>query len=60
MRDPVEQLYDESVATVYVGDLTDVLLEHWSLGVNSKTHQFWAHRLFVDRLDNRQRMRYQG
>jgi putative transposase len=46
----VEQLYDESVATVYVGDLTDVLLEHWSLGVNGKTHQFWAHRLLVDRL----------
>jgi len=46
----MERLYDESVATVYVGNLTDVLSEHWSAEVNEKTHQFWAYRSFIDRL----------
>ena len=50
VRDLVERLYDEGVATVYVGDLTDVLSEHWSAEVNEKTHQFWAYRSFIDRL----------
>ncbi len=50
VRDLMERLYDEGVATVYVGDLTDVLSEHWSERVNEKTHQFWAYRSFVDRL----------
>jgi putative transposase len=50
MRDLMERLYDEGVATVYVGDLTDVLSEHWSAAVNEKTHQFWAYRSFIDRL----------
>ena len=49
-RDLMEQLYEEGVATVYVGDLTDVLSEHWSAVVNEKTHQFWAYRAFIDRL----------
>jgi len=49
-RDLMEQLYEEGVATVYVGDLTDVLSEHWSAVVNEKTHQFWAYCAFIDRL----------
>ena len=50
VRDVIERLYDKGVATVYVGDLTDVLSTHWSARVNEKTHQFWAYRSFVDRL----------
>jgi len=42
VRDLVERLYDEGLATVYVGDLTDVLDTHWSVRVNEKTHNFWA------------------
>ncbi|WP_345784721.1 transposase [Halobellus ordinarius] len=50
VRELMERLYDEGVATVYVGDLTDILSEHWSAEVNEKTHQFWAYRAFIDRL----------
>jgi len=50
VRDLMERLYDEGVATVYVGDLNDVLSEQWSARVNEKTHQFWAYRSFIDRL----------
>jgi putative transposase len=50
VRDLLERLCDEGVVTVYVGDLTDVLSKHWSAVVNEKTHQFWAHRSFIDRL----------
>ncbi|NHN46613.1 transposase [Halostella sp. JP-L12] len=50
VRDLLERLYGEDVATVYVGDLTDVLSAHWSPEVNEKTHQFWAYRSFIDRL----------
>ena len=50
VRDLMKRLYDEGVDTVYVGDLTDVLSEHWSAVVNEKTHQFWAYRSFIDRL----------
>ena len=46
----MERLYQEGVATIYVGDLTDVLSEHWSAVVNEKTPQFWAYRSFIDRL----------
>jgi len=49
-RDLMVRLCDEGVATVYVGDLTDVLSEHWSAQANEKTHQFWAYRAFIDRL----------
>ncbi|WP_284438595.1 RNA-guided endonuclease InsQ/TnpB family protein [Haloarcula laminariae] len=49
-RDLLERLYPEGVATVYVGDLTDVLSAHWCAEVNEKTHQFWAFRAFIDRL----------
>jgi putative transposase len=50
VRNLIERLYDEGVATVYVGALTDVLSEHWSALVNEKTHQFWAFKQFIDRL----------
>ena len=50
VRDLIERLYDEGVATIYVGDLTDVLSAHWSAEVNEKMHQFWAYRSFIDRL----------
>jgi putative transposase len=50
VRDLIERLHGEGVATVYVGDLTDVLEAHWSAEVNEKTHQFWAFRAFIDRL----------
>jgi putative transposase len=50
VRDLMERLYDEGVATMYVGDLTDVLSAHWSAEVNEKMHQFWAYRSFIDRL----------
>ena len=50
VRDLMERLYDEGVASIYVGDLTDVLSAHWSAEVNEKMHQFWAYRSFIDRL----------
>jgi putative transposase len=50
VRDLIELLYAEGVDSVYVGDLTDVLSTHWSAEVNTKTHQFWAFRAFIDRL----------
>jgi len=40
VRDLIERLYNEGVAAMYVGDLTDVLSTHWSAEVNAKTHQF--------------------
>jgi putative transposase len=52
VRDLMERLYDEGVATVYVGDLTDVLSTHWCAEVNAKTHQFWAFRAFIERLSH--------
>jgi transposase len=52
VRDLVERLHQEGVATVHVGDLTDVLETHWHPEVNEKIHQFWAHRSFVDRLED--------
>ncbi len=51
VRDLVDRLYDDGVSTVYVGDIHDVLGTHWSAEVNAKTHNFWAFRRFVDRLE---------
>lgn len=34
--------------TVYMGDFTDVLSEHWSAEVNEKSHQFWALRTLLE------------
>ena len=52
VRDLLERLYAEGVATVYVGDLTDILDTHWCAEVNAKTHQFWAFRAFIKRLSH--------
>jgi putative transposase len=49
-RDLMERLHQEGIATVYVGDLTDVLETSWSVETNAKTHNFWAFRAFIDRL----------
>jgi putative transposase len=51
VRDLLERLYDEGVSRLYVGDLTSVLDAHWSATVNLKTHEFWAFRRFINRLD---------
>jgi putative transposase len=52
VRDLVERLYDEGVSTLYVGDIKGVLDTHWSPRVNEKTHNFWAYRRFIDRLED--------
>lgn len=51
-RDLIERLHDEGVSTVYVGALTDVLETHWSVRANTKTHNFWAFRAFIKRLED--------
>ena len=38
------------MATVYVGNLTDVLESHWSVRANEKTHNFRAFKRFIHRL----------
>jgi len=52
VRDLVERLYDEGVSTLYVGDIEGVLSTHWSPVVNEKTHNFWAYRRFINRLES--------
>ncbi|MUV88504.1 transposase [Halapricum sp. CBA1109] len=52
VRDLVERLHDEGVSTLYVGDIKDVLSTHWSPRVNEKTHNFWAFRRFINRLED--------
>ncbi|WP_254807483.1 RNA-guided endonuclease InsQ/TnpB family protein [Natronosalvus amylolyticus] len=52
VRDLVERLYDEGVSTLYVGDIKGVLSTHWSPVINSKTHNFWAYRRFINRLED--------
>ncbi|WP_135855102.1 RNA-guided endonuclease InsQ/TnpB family protein [Halorussus salinus] len=52
VRDLVERLYEEGVLTLYVGDIKDVLSTHWKARVNEKTHNFWAYRRFIDRLES--------
>lgn len=51
VRDLVERLHDQDVATIIVGDVTGVLDTHWSVTVNEKTHAFWAFRRFRTRLE---------
>ncbi|ARS89227.1 hypothetical protein B1756_05345 [Natrarchaeobaculum aegyptiacum] len=51
VRNLVERLYDEGVSAVYVGDIRDVLETHWMPEVNAKTHNFWAYRRFIDRME---------
>lgn len=50
VRTLVKRLHAEGVATVFVGDLTDIVTDHWCVKVNQKTHSFWAHHRFTDRL----------
>jgi len=52
VRDLVERVAADGVSELYVGDLKDVLSEHWSCRVNEKTHNFWAYRRFIDRLES--------
>jgi putative transposase len=52
VRGLVERLYGEGVSTLYVGDLKGVLDTHWSPRVNEKTHDFWAYRRFINRLED--------
>ena len=50
VRDLAEWLVPQTVTTVVVGALGDVLSTHWSATVNEKTHLFWAHGRFRQRL----------
>ena len=50
VRDLVERLHEQGVATVYIGALTDVLETSWSVEANAKTHNFWAFRRFIERI----------
>jgi len=52
IRNLVEHLYDEGVSTLYVGDIKGILSTHWSPVVNEKTHNFWAYRRFINRLED--------
>ena len=52
VRDLVECVHEEGVSTLYVGDITGVLDTHWSPRVNEKTHNFWAYRRFINRLED--------
>jgi len=49
-RNLLERLYEDSVDTVYIGGLTDVLDTHWSVETNAKTHNFWSFRKFTEQL----------
>lgn len=50
VRDLIERLHTDGVATVFVGEATNILSTHWSVQANAKTHNFWAFRRFVNRL----------
>ena len=52
VRDLVERVYDVGVSTLYVGDIKGVLSTHWSPCVNEKTHNFWAYRRCINRLED--------
>lgn len=52
VRDLVERLVADGVSRVFVGKLKGVLSTHWTAEVNEKTHQFWAFRRFIDRLED--------
>ena len=52
VRDLVERLCADGVSTIWVGKLTGVLSTHWSVRANAKTHNFWAFRRFINRLEN--------
>jgi len=50
IRDLVERLHDEGIATVYIGDLTGVIEIQPSPEINEKLENFWAFKQFVDQL----------
>jgi putative transposase len=52
VRHLVKRLHDEGISTLYVGNIKDVLSTHWSPVVNEKTHNFWAYRRFINRLED--------
>lgn len=49
----IEKLHEDGISTIYVGDLTGILETHWQATVNEKTHNFWAYRRFIERLENK-------
>jgi len=51
VKHAAEWLLERNVATVYVGDLSDVLETHWSAEINEKTHAFWAYRQLLNRIE---------
>ena len=51
VRDLLKRLHEEGVSRLYVGDLTGIVESHWSATVNLKTHEFWAFRRFINRLN---------
>jgi putative transposase len=51
VRDLSERLHQEGVSTIWVGKLKGVLSTHWSVRANEKTHNFWAFRAFINRLE---------
>ena len=50
IRDLIERLHDEGIATVYIGDLTGVIETQLSPEINEKLENFWAFKQFVDQL----------
>jgi len=50
IRDLVERLHDEGIATVYIGDLTGVIKIQPSPEINEKLKHFWAFKQFIDQL----------
>jgi putative transposase len=49
-RDRVERLYDEWIATVYIGEFTEVIEPQPSPEINEKLNHFWAVTQVVDQL----------
>jgi putative transposase len=50
IRDLVERLHDEGIATVYIGDLTGAIEPQPSPEINEKLNHFWAVAQFTDQL----------
>ncbi len=50
VRDLVERLYYDGVATVYIDNWTQIVKTHWSVNMDEKTHSFWPFKAFIHRL----------
>jgi len=50
IRDLVERLHAEGIATVYIGDLIGVIETQLSPEINEKLENFWAFKQFIDQL----------